>query len=223
MNEQVQPLCYLCGIKPGNTRDHVFPQLLFAHGSNFTNLPRRLPACENCNNALSKDEAVFQQLILSWRTIDTEEGRKLYETKAKPHIRDESRRLRETIRNLSKFYPVLDESGTVLGAWPVMEVDRGIVDRVLGKMVKGLYTHETGNVLPPEVEISVHYGGQNPDEFHRVILPDLLAKSERFVVGSEDVLVGHRAVVPDNPLFTITWLVFYRWHIFCVITKPPDA
>lgn len=221
MSIRDKPVCYVCGKRTAEELDHVFPRALFAAGANFTNLPRRLPACHECNNSLSKDEELFQQLILSWRALDTSEGRSLYETKAGPNLRNRERGLRRRVVEHTKWVPLLDEMGKHVGAWPVMEVPREVVDRVLQKMVKGLYTFETGEVLPSEVEIDVRYAGQNPEEFHRVTLPDIIARSRRSVVGSEDVLVVYRGVAEDNVLATITWFVFYKWHIFCVTTLPP--
>lgn len=222
MAKPINGPCYLCGERLAQTRDHVFPRSLFPKNSGFTNLPPQLPACLQCNNGLSQDEELFQQLVVSWRGADTEQGRRLYRTKAGPRLRSPSGLgLRKKLVEHARFAPLVDEVGRVVGAWPVVEMPRGFVDRVLQKIVKGLYYYETGSVLPPDVQIDVGYAGQNPNEFHKVDLPEIRAAAARTVVGSEDTLVYWRAVAADDPAASITWFCFSRWHIFCVTVLPP--
>ena len=87
-------------------------------------------------------------------------------------------------------------------------------------MMKGLYYLETESPLPVNTQISVFFGGQDPSQIHKIMLPDILSMTKRCVVGSEDILVYRRAAVADRPEATITWFVFYRWNTFCVTTLP---
>ena len=123
--------CYICGKRPARSLDHVFPQLLFPKGSEFTDLPPRLPACLECNNRLSQDEELFQQFLMSWRGPDTEQGRMLYRTKAGPRLRSpRGSGLRRRLLEHAQFAPLVDEVGRVLGTWPVMAVPKDVLDRV---------------------------------------------------------------------------------------------
>lgn len=217
-----EEICYYCGKGSPQklTRDHIFPRLLFPKGSDFSNLPRCLPMCYSCNNGMSKDEEIFQQLVLSWRALDTPQALQVYVTKVRPNIRGLRPGLRNQILQLTQLRPLVNELGQQIGQWPVLEVPRESMEHVLWKMVKGLHCLETNTILPSDTEITVIYGGQNSNEIHRLILPDVLSKAKRKVVGSEDVLVYWRAKAGDNPIASITWFVFYRWHIFCVAVLP---
>ena len=216
-------VCYICGGRHAEELDHVFPRLLFPRGAQFADLPPRLPACHLCNNILSKDEELFQQLILSWRTLDTSQGRRLYDTKFGPNLRGKRPALRKRVLRHTQLVPVVDSLGRSTGTWPVFTPPKEAIENVLKKMVKGLHFMETGTVLPLNVEISVFYGGQDPSQFYKLVLPDVLSMATRHVVGVEDILVYFRARATDDPLASLTWFVFYRWHIFCVAVLSPDG
>ena len=47
-------ICYLCGINPANSADHVPPQSLFPKDHQVKGY--KLPACSKCNNFLHLDE-----------------------------------------------------------------------------------------------------------------------------------------------------------------------
>ncbi len=169
---------------------------------------------------LSKDEELFQQLILSWRALDTPQGRRLYETKLGPNLRGKRPGSRKRLLSYTQLVPVIDSLGRTMGTWPVFFPPRDAIDNVLKKMVKGLHFQDAGTVLPARADISVFYGGQDPAKFQKLVLPDIFSKSTRQVVGSEDILVYFRAKAGDDAVTSMTWFVFYRWHVFCVIVSP---
>lgn len=102
MCERQTQLCYLCGRCQATTRDHVFPRLLFPKGKSPTKL-RTLPACFRCNNELSKDEELFQQLLLSRRALDTDAAREVWDTKVRPNLNNSKPRLRQSVLTTSNF------------------------------------------------------------------------------------------------------------------------
>lgn len=208
-------------MSPGGTRDHIFPRHLFPKGGKYTNLPPRLLACQDCNNGLSQDEELFQQLELSWRALDTAIGRKVWDTKVRPNLQGKRPSLRPRILRYVELVPFIDQLGHQIGQWPVLNIPRQVVDRVMSKMVKGLYYMDTQSPLPADTQISVFWGGQNPNQIEKIVLPDILSKATKHVVGSEEILVYWRVTATDQPLASITWFAFYRWNTFCVVTMPP--
>ena len=213
-------ICYICGARPGDTLDHIFPRMLFPKSDAYTDLPRRLPACKECNNALSKDEELFQQLVLSWRALDTPQARRVWNTKIRPNLRGKRPALRHRVLKHTEFAPLVNQLGKQFGTWPVLKISRDVADRVLKKMAKGLYYLEAGNPLPPDVEMQVFHGGQNSAGIQKIILPEILETTKKVAVGSEDILVYYRAVASDQPMASMTWFIFYRWNNFCVATLP---
>ena len=78
--------CYLCGIRPADTKDHLFPSGLFNRPLP-TNLIT-LPACRECNNALSSDEEQFRVFVASGKAIETEAGFRVWTERIRPDLKE---------------------------------------------------------------------------------------------------------------------------------------
>lgn len=211
-------VCYLCGQRLGDTRDHVFPRLLFPKGKAPTNLIT-LPACAQCNNKLSKDEEVFQQLILSGRALDTDVAREVWETKVRPNLKDKNRGLRQRVLRQTEIRKSVTFWGQQLHNWPVLNVDSASITRVLSKTVRGLYYLECRERLPDDVKIEVWF---SQDQYERLIVPQLMPYARKTEVA-KDILTYWRVIAADNPAASMTWFVFYHWNVFCVATVPPEV
>ena len=210
-------VCYLCGQRQATTRDHVFPRLLFATGNAPTNL-LTLPACLKCNNDLSKDEEIFQQLILSGRALDTPDARKVWETKVRPNLKNEKRRSRHLVLSHIEIRKAVTFHGQQLHDWPVLKVHPETIRRVLGKFARGLYYAECRERLPEDVKIEAWFA---LDQYEHLVAPEIMPYGQKTVLAN-NILTYWRAVATDRPAATLTWFVFYRWNVFCVATVPPE-
>ena len=204
----VRKKCYLCGSRLASTRDHLFPSGLF-NKPLPTNLPPRLPACTECNNALSSDEEQFRVFVASGMAYETEPGFRIWNERIRPDLKGDRPRLKPLVRSHIRKARVLSESGALLGHTPVLEMDREIINRVLYKIAKGLYYWDTGTVMPEDVQILVDSANGRPERFLSPPLDEAIKGAKRVDLGN-GVVTYWRNTMKDDPTNSITWLMFYK-------------
>ena len=211
--------CYLCGVRPADTKDHLFPSGLFNKPlpSNLLTLP----ACKECNNALSSDEEQFRVFLASGMAYETKAGFRIWTERIRPDLKVNRPRLKPLIRSQTKAARVLSESGTLLGYTLILEVDREVVNRVLRKIAKGLYFLDTGNVLPKDVQILMDYAADQPQRFISPPLDEAIRGAERVDLG-DGIVTYWRNTIKDDPTASITWLKFYEDKLFMICTFRND-
>ena len=207
--------CYLCGIRLGSTKDHLFPSCLFNWPLPTTLLT--LPACKQCNNSLSSDEERFRVFVASGMAVETKAGFRIWTERIRPDLKGGRPRLKPLIRSCIRVAQVLSESGTLQGHTPILEFDGEIINRVLRKIAKGLYCLETDNVLPDNVQILIDYANGNSERFIAPPLDEAL-KGAREVSLGDGVVTYWRNTVKDDPTKSITWLQFYGDKVFLICT-----
>jgi len=211
----VRKKCYICGSKLADTRDHLFPSGLF-NKPLPTNLPT-LPACTECNNALSSDEEQFRVFLASGMAYENEPGFRIWNERIRLDLKGRRPRLKPLIRPYIRKARVLSESGALLGHTLILEIDRGIINRVLRKIAKGLYYLDTGAVLPEYVQILVDYANGKPERFISPPLDEAIKGAKKVDLG-DGVVTYWRNAVKDDPTNSITWLMFYKDKLFMICT-----
>jgi len=214
-------LCYLCGVRPASTKDHLFPEGLFPRPMP-TNLPRRLPGCGQCNQGLSKDEELFRVFVACGEAHENEAGFRVWTERIRPDLRGRRRGLKRLIPDAGKEAGIFSSLGDFLGRASVLEVEPGPINRVLAKIVKGLYYSDTGKVLPPDVQILVEYGAQQPGRLVSAPLDEAIRGAKRVDVGN-GVVTYWRNTAKDDPTASLTWLKFYEDKLFLVCTFRQDT
>lgn len=208
--------CYLCGFRTASTRDHLFPPGLFPKPLP-TNLPT-LPACERCNQELSKDEELFRVFMAIGMAYESNAGFDVWTKRIRPDLRGRRRGLRPLLQSMTKVARVVSQTGISLGRTLVLEVEPEPINRVLRKIAKGLYFLDTsGEVLPDNVEILMDYGAGKPERFISPPLDEAIKGAKRVDLG-DGVVTYWRNTVKDNPQESITWLEFYKDKVFLVCT-----
>jgi len=209
---ELNKICCLCGLRKADTRGHLFPKGLF-NTPRPSNLPRRIPTCNECDNGLSKDEEDFRTFLGMGMAYESNAGKRIWTEKIRPALKT---RLKQRIRPMVKQLRILDKSGTVVGYLPIGQIDRDSANRVLRKIAKGLYYLDTQRVLPSEVEILVGYYTENP----KIISPPL----DEAIRGAKKIRLGEgevtywRNTIKDNPEESLTWIRFYKDKVFLICT-----
>lgn len=218
----VRKKCYICGSKLADTKDHLFPSSLF-NKPLPTNLPT-LPACTECNNALSSDEEQFRVFLASGMAYETEHGFRIWNERIRPDLKGHRPRLKPLIRSYIRKARVLSESGALLGHTLVLEMDREIINRVLRKIAKGLYYLDTGAVLPENVQILVDYADSKPERFISPPLDEAIKGAKKVDLGN-GVVTYWRNTMKDDPTNSMTWLMFYKDEdkLFMICTYIADT
>ncbi|MFC1929018.1 hypothetical protein ACFLXK_05420 [Chloroflexota bacterium] len=208
--------CYLCGLRQAETKDHLFPRSLFPRPLP-SNLPKGLLACRQCNNELSKDEEQFRFFLASGTAYEREAGRRIWDERIRTALKGRRPGFKPLARFMVKMAKVQSESRTMLGYWPISELDRETCKRVLIKIVKGLYFIETQQLLPSDVQILCDYSAGHPERFIKPPLDEAVRKSKRVDYG-DGVVNCWRNSIKDDPTASITWLRFYEDKLFMIVT-----
>ena len=119
-NNKEKNICYLCGLKQAETRDHLFPKSLFPRPLP-SNLPKGLPACRQCNNELSKDEEQFRFFLASGTAYESEAGRRIWDERIRSALRGRRPGFKQLARSMLNMAKVQSESGMELEYWPILE------------------------------------------------------------------------------------------------------
>ncbi len=211
-------MCCLCGVRIVETSEHVFPRCLFNKP-----LPKNLltvPACYECNNALSKDEELFRVMIASGMAYETRAGNQIWDERIRPDLKGKRKGLKRYISSLVKQIRIVNNLGDTLGYVSVLKVNRDSVNRVLTKIAKGLYYIDTGKILPNNVNILF----DNYEENKGILAPPLdeaIKNSKKTALGNGEVTYW-RNVIKDNPEESLTWLRFYEDKVFLICTTRQD-
>lgn len=214
-------ICYLCGLRSAETKDHLFPKALFPRPLP-SNLPRGLPACKQCNNELSKDEEKFRFFLASGMAYESEAGRRIWDERIRSALKGRRLGSKPLVQSMVKVAKVQSESGTLLGGWPISELDRETSKRVLSKITKGLYYLDTKQPLPSDVQILFDYDAGKPERLISPPLDEAIGGAKRIDYG-DGVVSCWRNRMKDDPTISITWLRFYEDKLFMVITFREEA
>jgi len=208
-------ICYLCGKKPAEDRDHIFPRNLFPE-PRPANLPT-VPSCRECNNSLSNDEEIFRSFIASGIAFETLSGYRIWTERIRPRLKKNTRGFKTLLRKLVKEVPVFSPNGNYLGTAPTLQPEQEKIDRVLKKISKGLYYLETGHPLPDDVCLLFQYVGEDLQKMLAPPFDNAIQGAERIDFG-QNVVTYWRKTIEDNPTNSITWLVFYGVKGFIIVT-----
>lgn len=202
--------CYLCG-EPATTREHIPPKSIFPG-------PRPLdlitvPACESCNRTASKDDEYFRWLVAT-AAADEPTAQAVVETKVLPQFRRRPALLQEIMKNAVWRAEVRSPGGIILGYKPGFRIDRPRVQRVVNRVVRGLFLRHAGRRLPSGYDVRRFV--MNPrlnEEFKNQIVALPLR-------GTRDEVFEYRfSAAVEDPDTTIWFLMFYKRLLFMTMTE----
>lgn len=200
-----QTVCYLCGQPGADSTEHVVSRCLWPDRRLPNGVPT-LPAHRHCNGATSKDEEAFRNFISLSMPADSP-GRALWDRTwraiQKPKAKGMKRALYENIARSTRR--ALGHTHGRLVA--TIEPDRA--ERVLAKIVRGLFLIDTGEHLP--ADLWWHFAALRPGGDAGVALPNVRK------VG--DVLSARWVRVAEAPGLTMWTLWFYGTIGWYCVTK----
>jgi hypothetical protein len=139
--------CRICGERSAIDKDHIPPKNLFALADRINLL--RIPACEECNSQYSKDDEYFKRILLMSAKIENET----------PSIIELREHLTRSFNNpkQSKFNirfaksisikNIFTSSGLYLGREPVYFADYDRLNKILDKIIRGLFYYHERKIL----------------------------------------------------------------------------
>lgn len=148
-------LCVLCGEEPATKGDgdHLPPQCLYPRPRQPSMRLNKVPACVPCNNGGSKDDEQFK-LVIGLSTGEFREDPQQVIDSLAGTIRNNMRLAKQVITKHKRGY------GRRLGQSVVeplvaIEFDREAYERVIKRIVRGLYWQQSSKILSRDTEISV--------------------------------------------------------------------
>lgn len=149
-------LCVYCDEQEGTTRDHVVPRSVFPRplpGNMLT-----VPACLPCNGDKARDDDYLRDILLvDWENEDhpAAQGR-LKDNLIQAIGRNRSHLIRDG-RRTRRLTPVLSPAGLHLGVASAIPLDQARMNKMFGRIVRGLYYgFSGGRRLPTDCTFEIN-------------------------------------------------------------------
>jgi len=142
--------CVYCHTQEKETDDHVPPKCFFPvpRPSNLITVP----SCLKCNQGLGKDEEFFLATFMFSSAGESPAGKQLWAQKIKGAYK-KNLGLRHKIVEHLKQADLLTPVGIFLGRKWTIKTDEKRFEKVVNKIVRGLYFFEYGEPLSDDAEI----------------------------------------------------------------------
>jgi len=198
--------CFCCG-EPATTAEHVPPKCLFPR-------PRptdliTVPACRDCNSGSKLDDEYFRLLITS-ATSDSEPAAALLGDRILPKANTKPALINSHVRSM-RSVAVYSTSGLFVKVRPAFQFNRSRMQRVINKIVRGLFYHETRRRLLPDTKIDEVLLNPPLSPVHSFLLCSLPLRD----VGDGNVFSYRFASREETSEWSPWYLMFYN-QVLCV-------
>lgn len=211
-------ICIYCG-QIADTREHI-PAKHFFKGSTEKNLIV-VPSCKRCNSSFQKDEDFFRQFWVSMLIDRSLEATKLMENEISRSIKRTPALGWQMFRQMS-LIDLVTSSGAYLGkgtAYKISEADSARIDRVVTKIVKGLFYKQFKQVIPKNWIVDIRW--INPKMEKELQLQEL-AKTLVWNVIKVDTFAYGFNYVPES--YQSIWIMdFFKVPLFYVLVLDPET
>jgi hypothetical protein len=186
--------CAYCA-QPATTNDHVPPKTLFTPP-----LPSNLitvPACGSCNNGASDDDEVFRNELSIVAGSFGESA-------------NAGERLQPSLRSIRRNVERYSAGGIYLGLGYAVPVTRGAQDRVLRRIVRGLYWHHFRAALSTDSHIELVFIDKNKLDWQGAL--SVLGKlhPQHVLIGDGDTFQYFYGRAADDPAFSFWLLIIFK-------------
>lgn len=139
--------CAYCGSNNPKTKDHIPPKGLYPKP-----LPKNLitvPCCKSCHKGTSEDDLYFRSVLLTASNlVSDEKAMKQLDHAVKSLAQPKRAKLANFIVNSIVEPEIVSEAGIILGKQLALKIDHDRIERVLVRIIRGLYYNELGKPLP---------------------------------------------------------------------------
>lgn len=209
-------MCAYCNINRADTVDHVPPKNMFP--SPRPNNMITVPACDGCNNKYAKDEEYFIASMMFTEAGDSVAGNMLWKQRLE-RMYSKNRGLRHKMARTLKRKSLHTPAGLYLGKHFVQTPEFDRWDRVVEKIVRGLYYFEYGSSLLPSTGVKTIF--ISTDERYKTIVNNNINMLKLGKRGWPDVFKYKCNEVIENPRDSMWGLLFYEKLIFWAVTGKP--
>jgi hypothetical protein len=201
-----EELCAYCD-HPATTRDHVPSKQLFTPP-----LPNLItvPACDRCNNGASEDDEVFRN-ELSIMAGSFGESAKAAE-RLRPAMRG-IRRNRATLRRMvlgAKPVERYSMRGIYLGLGYAVPLVPGVQERVIKRIVRGLYWHHFRSRLATDTHIEIVFIDKRKPHWEYALSALRPLNLRHVLIGDGETFQYLYGQANDDSAFSVWLLIFFK-------------
>lgn len=211
------PLCVYCTLADGITRDHVPPKSFFPAPRPHNLIT--VPACLKCNQGAGKDEDYFLATLMFSKAGTTPAGKKVWSDRLRRSY-EKNVGLRRQIAGSLQRREMVTPAGIYLGRAMTIRYDEVRLERVVTKIVRGLYFREQGMALDPDAEVMCLFVRER-EHFEAISQHNHMLKDAE--PRWKGIFQYRRGFVPGAPISSMWLLWFWGTHIFWVITSRPGT
>jgi len=210
--------CVYCGSTAQITREHVFPRNLFPPSR-----PKNLvtvPACESCNKSYDQDDEYFRAYVVT-PAFEDPTGRKMWDEKVFGSSMRRSPKLKAMLVNSLRKVEVKSPGGIYLGDRREVGFSRSRIDRIVEKIIRGLYSHHLRHRLRSKSGFDI-FVDPKLENLKAIIDVGFCAPIK---MGDGKVVQYRFAYAPESPEHSIWWLMFYgTTHMVVLVNaEEPEA
>ncbi len=208
--------CTYCGADPPSERDHIPPANLF--GNPPSNLIT-VPACSTCNRQASQDDEYFRNMLAFREGFDQHPEMQVvlpaaHRSLLRPEAAGMARAFVESAFAIKPVDSMADSEGLKLG----YKVDLARLDRVVTRVMKGLYFRHLGRRIPSEYGVR-SFCGSGLQHVDSTLGPDLARFVTTLTAGpsttvGQDVFSYWFHTVPDEANAAAAFFMFYEREWF---------
>lgn len=205
-------LCIFCG-NTANTREHIPPKQFFKGTPDKPLIT--VPSCNTCNAGFQKDEDFFRQFYASMLMERSSEAKKLMEGEVSRSIL-RTPALGHQMFSQMKLVDAYTKAGLYKGKMTMYTVsgsDKMRINRVVTKVIKGLFFHEFGQTIPENWITKIIWITPQIEKEQKL---DVMGKQPYWRVIKEDTFAYWVNYVPET-LQSVWLLDFFKIPLFYVL------
>jgi hypothetical protein len=185
-----------------------------------------VPACRECNDSYSKDDVYLRDVLVAHQEAgDCPQARDVQQAMLRSF--SDPKQARYTSRFFSgvRVVNLTTPAGLLLPRQPAMVVESRRLDRVITRIIRGLFYHEFGERIPPDYEVRsfcvtdrLRQVPAEARDFIRNVFP-IFNWSPIRLVGPG--VFAYRVSLMPRDGYTSMWLLaFYeKVHYFACVTR----
>lgn len=205
-------VCIFCG-KFADTQEHIPPKQFFKGHPDKPLIT--VLSCKSCNASFQKDEDFFRQFYASMLMERSSEAKKLMDGEISRSILRKPA-LGSQMFSQMKLVDAYTKSGIYKGKmtmYTVSDSDKSRINRVVIKVIKGLFFHEFGKTIPEDWITKIIWITPKVEKEQKL---DEMAKQPFWRVIKEDTFAYWVNYVPQT--FQSVWLLdFFKIPLFYIL------
>ena len=204
--------CIFC-LEKADTKEHIPAKQLFK-GISDKNLIT-VPSCKKCNGGFQKDEDFFRQFWASFFIERSTEAKRAMENEVSRSIKRKPAlgwQMFKQMKPVNRF----SNTGEYLGKATLINItesDRARINRVVDKIIRGLFFEEFKQIIPKDWLVTIHWITPQMEQEQKL---QEMTKTMRCKVIKEDTFAYWFSFVPDT--YQSVWILdFFRIPLFYVL------